>query len=161
DELGFAEYYEGSDEADEFFGPDAPAEQRFGADLVFIKGNHDDFAFLAEHTSAEATPIPVDAYQRIRYLASGVRFPFARGAHALTRGAFGGIAQDGRPGSQAVSAFYTSGELRRLRGGEHAVDVLLTHEPPFAAAARVHPKYEEAGSPDVAALLGELRPRFH
>src|SRR5262245_11559286 len=42
DELGFAEYYEGSPEADEILGPDAPDERRIAADMVFIKGNHED-----------------------------------------------------------------------------------------------------------------------
>jgi hypothetical protein len=159
DELGFAEYYEGSPEADEILGSDAPPERRIEADMVFIRGNHEDFEFLAS-IPAEDDPVPVDAHGKIRYLASGARFTFTRGPHAITIGALGGISDDGRPGKAPISPYYTAAEVRRLRNGG-AVDVLLSHEPAEDSAACIHPKYTGAGSPDVLALVRELEPRFH
>jgi hypothetical protein len=159
DELGFAEYYEGSPEADEVFGHDAPEGRGLRADVVFIKGHHEDFDFLAEQ-EGHGPPVPVDAYRRIRYLANGMRWSFTRVPHTLSIAALGGIAQEGGPVSRRASPYYSPSELRKLRT-HGAVDVLLTHEPPLGAAARIHPKYEGAGSPEVAALVNELRPRFH
>ena len=73
DELGFADYYEGGPDAEEVFGEDADHARRFDADLVFIKGNHEDFEFLAEVAGGAREPVPVDAFGRIRYLPSGSR----------------------------------------------------------------------------------------
>lgn len=159
DELGFAQYYEGSPEADEILGPDAPPERRIEADMVFIRGNHEDFEFLAS-IPVEDEPVAVDCHGKIGYLAGGARFTFARGSHAITMGALGGISDDGRPGADSVSPYYTANEVRRLRNGG-PVDVLLSHEPAAGSAAGIHPKYAGAGSPEVLALVRDLKPRFH
>ncbi|XYI03622.1 metallophosphoesterase [Sorangium sp. So ce1128] len=68
DELGFAAYHDGSPEADAILGPDVPPDQRISADLVFIRGNHEDFEFLAEAGAGYDAPVPVDAYDKILYL---------------------------------------------------------------------------------------------
>lgn len=161
DELGFAAYHEGGPEADAFFGPDAPADQRISADLVFIRGNHEDFEFLDEAGAGSDAPVPVDAYQKILYLPNGARFTFGRGPHRITIGGLGGISDGGRPGRDPVSEHYTASEVRRLRSRGERVDVLLSHEPPHGAAAAIHPRYADGGSRDVLELLRELRPRYH
>jgi Icc-related predicted phosphoesterase len=159
DELGFAVYYAGEPEAEEVLGDEASDERRIAADMVFIKGNHEDFEFLAEHAGSE--PVEVDVFGKIKYLAGGGRFTFERDEHALTIGALGGIADGlGGPGLSEVSENYTRKEIRKLRKGGK-LDVLLSHEPPFGAAACIHPRFAEAGSPDVLALLRELDPSFH
>jgi hypothetical protein len=47
DELGFADYYAGEADAAEIFGPDAVPARALAAPMWFIKGNHEDFEFLA------------------------------------------------------------------------------------------------------------------
>lgn len=159
DELGFSVYYAGEAEAEEVLGPEALDERRIAADLVFIKGNHEDFEFLAEHAGPD--PVEVDVFGKIKYLASGRRFCFTRDEHSLTIGALGGIADGlGGPGVSEVSENYTSNEIRKLRKGGK-LDVLLSHEPPLGAARCIHQRYANAGSPEVLALLRELKPSFH
>lgn len=162
DELGFATYFEGGDEAEEVLGPDAPEERRVDAPLVFIRGNHEDFVFLSEIAAGDgAPPYPTDPYAKILYLPNGRRFTFRRGPHALSVGALGGIScEGGGPGDDPVSPFYTAAEARRLRAGG-VLDVLLSHEPPLGAAATLHPRYAAAGSRDVLSLVRECAPRFH
>lgn len=161
DELGFATYFEGGAEAEEVLGPDAPAARRVAAPLVFIRGNHEDFVFLAE-LAAGGDPLPAaDPYAKILYLPNGRRFTFRRGPHALSVGALGGISTEGGgPGDDPVSPFYTAGEVRRLRAAG-PLDVLLSHEPPRGAAAPLHPRYADGGSRDVASLVRDGAPRFH
>lgn len=159
DELGFAAYYQGEPEAEAILGPDAPDEQRIDAPMVFIKGNHEDFEFLAEHAADE--PVAVDPFEKIHYLASGARFTFERRGHSLTIGALGGIADGlGGPGRSEISPHYTTSEVRRLRKGG-PLDVLLSHEPALGSAGCVHPRFEGAGSREVLELLRELSPAHH
>ena len=74
-------------------------------------------------------------------------------------GVLGGISDRGRPGHDPVSEYYTGHEVRALRRA--SFDVLLTHEPPFAAAGAIHPKYASGGSPEAAELLRACRPALH
>jgi hypothetical protein len=161
DELGFADYYEGGSDAEEVFGDGADDARRFDANLVFIKGNHEDFEFLAEVAGGEREPVPVDAFGRVRYLPSGSRWAFARRGITITIGALGGIADEDRPGSSPESPFYTAAEVRHLRADGARLDVLLSHEPPRGAAREIHPKYADSGSPEVRALVRELAPAYH
>jgi hypothetical protein len=159
DELGFAAYYAGEPEAEEILGDDAPPERRVSADFVFIRGNHEDFEFLEERASRDG-PSPVDAFGKIFYLASGVKHTLERGALSLSIAGLGGISEDGEPADEPASAFYTREEVRRLRN-LGPVDILLSHEPPRGAAEAISPRYALAGSPEVAALIRELAPRYH
>lgn len=161
DELGFAQYVDGSPEADAVLAPDAPDATRIDADLVFIRGNHEDFGYLAGLGGADDGPPAVDPYGRIRYLPNGATFTFERRGHALTLGALGGISEDGRPGRDPASPFYTASEVRKLRAAGDRVDVLLSHEPPYGAASSVSPRYTHGGSPEVLDFLREHRPRYH
>jgi hypothetical protein len=161
DELGFAGYYEGDPEAGAILGPDGPAEERIAADLVFIRGNHEDFEFLDEVAAGANAPVPVDAYQKILYLPNGGRLTFHRGSHRITIGGLGGISMDGRPGRDPVSEHYTASEVRKLRARGERIDVLVSHEPPEGAADAIHPRYAGGGSRDVLDLIRELRPKYH
>jgi hypothetical protein len=153
DELGFADYYEGGPDAEEVFGDEADDARRLDANMVFIRGNHEDFEFLAEMAGGVREPVPVDAFGRIRYLPSGSRWTFTRRGISLTVGALRGIADEDGPGSSAVSPFYTAAEVRHLRADGTRLDVFLSHEPPRGAAVHIHPKYADAGSPEVHSLL--------
>jgi hypothetical protein len=161
DELGFAQYFEGSPEADEILGPEALENRRVDAEMIFIRGNHEDFSFLAETAVPGSPPTPVDAYGKVLYVPNGSVFTLEKRGHTVAIGCLGGIADRGEPGSSSVSPFYTRNELRHLLGSQTLIDVLLTHEPPLGAARVIHPKFESSGSPDVARLIQDLRPAFH
>jgi hypothetical protein len=160
DELGFASYYAGEGEAEEVFGPYAEEARRFGADLWFIRGNHEDFVFLDETAGKSREPVPVDANGKILYLASGAVGELRRGDLSLRVAGLGGIRAESGPARVSGTEHYSREEVRRLsRVG--AVDIFLSHEPPLGAARSLHPRYEEAGSPEVAAYLRENPPAYH
>lgn len=156
DELGFAAYEAGDDEAASILGPDAPPHRRIAADTVFIRGNHEDFVYLADVAAGGAAPVPVDVFERIAYLPNGAAFDFSRRGITLRVAGLGGVSYDGGPGVDPVSEHYTAHEVRALSRMTTPVDVLLTHEPHCDARPTV-----EGGSRDVAALLSSLRPRYH
>lgn len=153
DELGFVHYHEGSPEADAILGQDAPDEHRVDADLYFIKGNHDDFDFLAGLDTADG-PAPVDHYHRIHFVAGGSVNQLRLGDRVLRVGALGGI-RPPSPTSDPVSPFYTKADLRRLRARGSDLDILLTHDSPHGTV------YERAGSPEIRDFLLDFEPRFH
>jgi hypothetical protein len=159
DELGFARYHEGDDEARETLTGSGP--RRVRAPLVFIRGNHEDFDFLDEVGAAATEPVPVDAFGRLWFLPNGVRWTFTQGPHAFTLVGLGGVSDRGGPGHQHRSVHYTRKEVHRLYHGEGPVDVLLSHEPPFDAAREIHPKYASSGSRDVSEALALLGVRYH
>ncbi len=160
DELGFVEYYEGSQEADDILSYDAPASSRMEADWIFVRGNHEDFIFLDEMKAAPGELVSVDAYGKILYLAEGV-CRYQIGKEVVTIGALGGISHRGKPGQSARTLHYTKTEVRKLRAYGSGVDIFLSHEPPYGAARAIHPRYQHAGSEDVAQYIQEFAPTFH
>lgn len=160
DELGFRAFYEGDPEADEIFGPDAPDERRIQAETWFIKGNHEDFVFLDEVSSGATEPVPVDAYGKISYLRSGVTGVLEKHGLRVRVGGLGGISRDRGPDHDQQTAHYTRNDLQKLRR-QGAVDIFLSHEPPYGAASDLHPRYMSAGSQELRAHLDEHPPRFH
>lgn len=161
DELGFTDYYEGGDDASSIFGPEATPSRALTADTVFIKGNHEDFIFLDEMSHGAREPVPVDCYERVKFLPSGQVFSFERRGITLRVGGLGGVSIHGSMGCDPVSENYTGDELRALRTYTQPIDVLLTHEPPWAYGSAISSRYAETGSRDTAALLTELNPTYH
>jgi hypothetical protein len=159
DELSFAAYVEGSGEAEAVLSPEAPPERRLEADLVFIKGNHEDFEYLHALSALEPGPIPVDRHGRLRYLRNGEPFTFERRGHRVRIAGLGGIARSGQPGDDPASPYYTRSEWRALRA-LGPLDLFLSHEPPYGAFGH-HPRYGTSGSPEVQTFLQESAPRFH
>ena len=51
-----------------------------------------------------------------------------------------------------MSENYTGDEVRALRTSALPIDVLLTHEPPWAYGSAISARYAETGSRDAAAL---------
>lgn len=159
DELGFAIYYEGGPEAAEVLGPEADPARAIACETWFIKGNHEDFAFLDEVSAGATEPVPVDAFGAISYLPGGRVYDFACRDRTVRIAALGGICDDGKPGRDPVSEFYTAHDVRALKRA--SFDILLSHEPPRGAAHVIHPRYADGGSPEVAELLRAQRPALH
>lgn len=117
DELGFLEFYEGSQSLDRLFEDQLP-------DLYFIKGNHEDFDLLEEGDE----PVPVDAYHKILYLPNGITFSHTRGSEELRVSALGGIGgeHDIAKRRRHKKAYFTDSEIQRLCA-QGDTDILLTH----------------------------------
>ncbi len=161
DELGFRDYYEGSDEADEIFGIDPSPCYRIGANTVFVKGNHEDFAFLADMASAGDEPVGVDAYGALLYLPNGGIWSCSLGAHTLRIGSLGGVEpREGRTGG-AGTPYFNRSELKALRQRVGDLDVLITHDVPQGGAIGLGSAFERRGSAGVRDIIRETQPRYH
>ncbi|MDI1442668.1 metallophosphoesterase [Polyangium sp. 6x1] len=162
DELGFTAYFQGEPEAEEILGPDAAEHRRIDADTIFIRGNHEDFSYLCELAGADEGPVPVDAFDRIHYLKSGVPFTYEKDGHSLRIAGLGGIAdEDGNPVKNDGGECYTRQDVKRLFALKERLDVFLSHEPPLDAAIGIHPKYAGAGSRAAREFIQNFQPTYH
>lgn len=145
-EISFPDYTRPSDEATRFLAPGS--DDFLSCPVVFVKGNHEDFQYLAELESEHSTgAIPVDYFQRFWYLPNGRMLKLAAGERSVRVGALGGVERG------PEMAMFTPGEIRSLIGNA-PIDILLAHD-----------IYEDAlvkgiGSRFIKDLVSGLQPRF-
>jgi len=156
-QLSFPAWQTGSAEAAAYLAPDAPDETRIAAPLYFVKGNHDDYDYLAALAAGvETGAVAVDPWNRIRYLPSGRIATIEAGGSTLRVAALGGIADpDGHAGEGSKPDHYTHEEVHAVAGLAGPVDVLLTHDAPWGTLV------PEGGSHDVTDLIRLHAPAFH
>ena len=125
-------------------------------DLVFVRGNHEDHAWLDElERQAHEPTFPVDAYQRLYCLKTGIPYTFTVGAETLTVLGVGRIAPE-PDASHHKDIHIQPHEQERLASvGDVPIDVLLTHD--------MAPGYtrRSQGMPAIRAALDTLEPRYH
>jgi len=68
DELGFLQYLSASRESDLLLNPES--SHKISAPILFVKGNHEDFAWLA-HLQRGSSAVSIDHFGRIMYLPNG------------------------------------------------------------------------------------------
>lgn len=127
--------------ANALLSPEAPDGTRVDADMVFIKGNHDDYALLPD-PSPDGLPIPVDHYGKHRFLPNGCTYRVG-GAGGPLVGSLGGL-ERGEARTDGFSDTEAKGVSREQ------LDILLTHEPPgrTARGSRLR-RVLEASSPAI------------
>jgi len=109
---------------------------------VFIKGNHEDFDWLA----ARQEDGDLEILPGLRYLPNGERIELTADAQSISLGGLGGCfsARDYRKPSDRLEgharAHYTRDEIERLDGS--ALDLLLLHDAPKGTELI---KYDDAG----------------
>lgn len=155
DEISFEKYFNGSPEAEEILGTNGSEQKRITADMLFIKGNHEDFIFLDELEDPGATPIPVDFYGKMFYLRSGQVFTPNIGGIKLKIGCLGGIAHKTGPGQSSISPYYTRSEVRKLNAMGANLDILMTHDAPPDSI------FKGAGLSDIYEFIEVFEPKFH
>lgn len=125
----------------------------------FVRGNHEDQAFLAKRRGR-----PVDKAGRIVQLREGRVVTVGTKARGEVRVAGIGGIEPARvspekyaehAGGRYISKEETAQMLRLPRG---SVDILLTHDAPLGLGLRNNP---DTGSPAVARVSRHLRPRLH
>jgi hypothetical protein len=124
--------------------------------LVFVRGNHEDHLWLDALEQRAANPIfPVDAYQRLYCLKTGVPYTFSQGTETLTVLGIGRIAQP--EGADAPrSRHIQPDEVERLYNLEAAQpDVLLTHD----SARDVI--FAGSGLDEIRLILDRYQPGYH
>lgn len=124
--------------------------------LLFVRGNHEDHRWLDTLEEGADGPIfPVDAYQRVYCLKTGVPFTFSRGEATITLLGIGRIALPVEASNLKPKHIQPS-ELERLARLEHAApDILLTHD---SAKDAIFPG---SGMAEIRLILDRCQPRYH
>jgi Icc-related predicted phosphoesterase len=125
--------------------------ERLGQPLLFVRGNHEDFAWLAGlPVDTRTGTAPADPFDLLHYVPDGtvldrggVRIAFLGGVEEL-------------PGEPHIDAAAYDALLGLAPG---SIDVLVSHEGPYGSGTRYGG--ETAGSPLMSRLLAHLEPRHH
>ncbi len=155
DELSFIDYYEGSEEADTILGKEADEHFKISADMIFIKGNHEDFDYLHELPYYSETLPSVDVYNKMFYLHSGLTHQLNLGDSTIKIAALGGIKNHSSRKREHELAYYTKSEYRQLCNNAQDIDILLTHDAPYQSI------FEGAGSQDISSFVHQYQPNLH
>ncbi len=123
--------------------------------IYFIRGNHDDVAWLGALPCEDATgTAAVDPFDLLRYVPDGV----VLSSDGLQIACLGGIEspEEDAAGEAAIDphAYRT---LRERTAG--TLDVLLTHDAPYGVSVGYHGQIQ--GSRLITDLLETIQPRYH
>lgn len=126
------------------------ARAQLGAPVLFLRGNHEDHAWLADRLRERgARQAPIDPFDLFHFVADGSVLDLG----GVRLAVLGGAAGD--PLGPIDPAAYET--LRALEPG--SIDVLVTHDAPHGVAVGYHGSTQ--GSRRLSALVEHLRPRFH
>ena len=127
--------------------------------LIFVRGNHEDHAWLDElerQSDAAQALFPVDAYQRVYCLKTGVPYTLRAGAESL---AVLGIGRIGAPDGEKQHTkpkYLQQDEMERIYALDTpSFDVLLTHDVPPGSDGR------SFGMEEIRLVLDAYTPRYH
>lgn len=145
---------------DYFVKPNPIAEEilsKTDADMICVRGNHEDQAFLDGLEAAAEGPLyPVDCYGRVKMLKTGAPFCFEKDGSQLN---ILGVGRLGHPTGLRKwdnEIYLQKSEQDRLsRLGNIQIDVLLTHDVPQDALRLGF------GSEEIRRILNKYRPSFH
>jgi Icc-related predicted phosphoesterase len=126
------------------------ARAQLGAPVLFLRGNHEDHAWLADRLrECGARQAPMDRFDLFHFVADGSVLELG----GVRLAVLGGAAED--PLGPIDAAAYEA--LRALEPG--SIDVLVTHDGPHGVAVGYHGNTQ--GSRRLSALVAHLQPRFH
>ncbi len=125
--------------------------------LIFVRGNHEDHCWLDELEQQTSQPIfPIDAYQRLWCLKSGMPFTFRRADEEVTILGIGRVGvPDGKEDLQQAKYIQHYEVQRLLQLPAMSVDILLTHD-----TAR-HFVKQGAGLAEIHTALTTHTPQYH
>jgi Icc-related predicted phosphoesterase len=129
---------------------------RTTCNMLFVRGNHEDHLWLDTlEQRADAPTFPVDAYQRIYCLKTGIPYTFERAAETLTLLGIGRIAPP-IGADEHKPKYIQPYELERLSQLEPcAPDILLTHDSARDAI------FAGSGMDEIRLILDRCQPRYH
>jgi Icc-related predicted phosphoesterase len=128
----------------------AAVREQLVTPMYFVRGNHEDFAYLRGLSCDEHDTAEVDRFGLLRYVPEGQVLDLAG-----TRVAFLGGAEE-QPGEAGIDRDAYE-RLMRMEPG--TVDVLVTHQGPYGSGTTF--RGAVAGSPMMSELIERLGPRFH
>lgn len=150
-ELGFSEHFAEYDEdVAEVLG-------QTSANMIFVRGNHEDHAWLDELEQQYDDPtFPIDAYQRVWCMKSGAAYHFRAGDESIN---IFGIGRVGAlPGEQDEKQpkYIQPYEAQRINHiPSQKIDILLTHD---SALDFVTVNF---GMEEIRLMLDIFRPHYH
>jgi Icc-related predicted phosphoesterase len=127
--------------------------------MIFVRGNHEDHAWLdAVERGAGAAPLyPIDAYQRISCLRTGMPYTIVGDGSQLTVLGIGRIGFPPGASNPNEAKYAQAPELERLYNlGPAQVDILLTHDVPPTNVNR-----RSVGMTEIRRALDDYRPVYH
>ncbi len=124
--------------------------------LIFVRGNHEDHQWLTMlERRADAPIFPVDAYQRLYCLKTGVPYTFSRDSEAITILGIGRIGPPAKANHDKPKHLQPYEQERLAQLENPAPDVLLTHDSVKGAI------YPESGLDEIRLALDRYRPSYH
>jgi Icc-related predicted phosphoesterase len=127
--------------------------------LIFVRGNHEDHSWLdaVERGAGNAPLFPIDAYQRIFCLRTGMPYTLDEEDSTLTVLGIGRIGSPPDASNPNEAKYAQESELARLYELDAAqVDVLLTHDVPPTNQNR-----RSLGMEEIRQMLDRYHPIYH
>lgn len=125
--------------------------------LIFVRGNHEDHHWLdALEQNAREAIFPVDVYQRVYCLKSGVPYTFQSNAEQITLLGIGRVGARVGEQDDRQPKYIQEYERERIYALEReGIDLLLTHDSPRDA---ITPGF---GMEEIRLVLDRYRPHYH
>jgi len=133
--------------------------------MVFVRGNHEDHFWLDQMEQQNAGPIfPIDIYQRIYHLKTGISWTFQTRNEQITVLGIGRVSPPAEEVSQDQGKYIQPYESKRIYQ-EHArvANVLLTHHSrtDFVILERGVKFKASTGMKEIEYILDMERPAYH
>lgn len=133
--------------------------------LVFVRGNHEDHAWLDDLERQQAGAIfPIDAYQRVYHLSTGLPWTFRQKDEQITLLGIGRIAPRQEAVDREAARYIQQEESARVYGlDDTPIDVLLTHHsrPDFVILEHAGNVRASSGMQEIVHTLERKRPACH
>lgn len=135
----------------------ARALERTQCPLIFVRGNHEDQAWLDTlERQSDGLQFPVDAYQRVYCLKTGAPHTLRAGDESLTLLGIGRVGPPIGETEPRKPKYIQEYEMERLYNlAPLSLDVLLTHDVPL------HGREPYAGMEEIRLILDAYKPRYH
>ena len=133
--------------------------------MVFVRGNHEDHGWLDELEQQSKDAIfPVDPYQRVYNLKTGIPWTFQKGKQQITVLGIGRISPSSEDADQQQGKYIQPYESERVyQLLETPIDVLLTHHSrrDFVVLERGIKIKASTGMQEIEHILDRDRPAYH
>ncbi len=133
--------------------------------LVFVRGNHEDHAWLDQQERAHTGPIfPIDVYQRVYHLKTGLPWTFQKDNQQITVLGIGRISPPSEEQESQEGKYIQRYEAERIASLEKIpIDVLLTHHsrPDFVILERGVKIKASTGMKEIESVLDTYLPAYH
>lgn len=144
-ELDFSRFYSGNHSVDMEF-----VKTHLRSPIHFIRGNHEDFRWLAEISKESGSIVDVDPWGLVRYIKDGTELTLG----GMKLFFLGGIETEGKDERSINQEIYEA-LLTRIPGD---IDILVTHEAPYGISTNFKGRVQ--GSKQITRIIETIKPKF-